>query len=167
MVSSEVRILLIYLICLNFTEGVAISTINRKLSGVAFLFKLQSIPDFNKDFLVKQALRGYQKGSRRPDGCRPITLDICTCTVCSSSIKALLFRVAFALAFYGAHAGLPAANVCCDGSSVVLFIRHSKTDQADKGAYLRLLRVHSSPICLISAVVEYLWFSSCLLFPAV
>lgn len=59
MVSSEVRHLLIYFVCLSFVKSVTISAINRKLAGLAFLFKLQGIPDFTKNFLVKQALRGY------------------------------------------------------------------------------------------------------------
>lgn len=59
-----------------------------------------------------------------------------TSAVCSSGFKALLFHVAFALAFYGglrvgesvskskaAQGGLSVADVHCDGSSVVLFIR--------------------------------------------
>lgn len=57
-----------------------------------------------------------------------------------------------------AQGGLPAEDVCCDGSSVVLFLRRSKADQVSKGTYLWLLHVHGSPICPVSIVVEYLQF---------
>lgn len=113
---------------------------NRKLDGLAFLFKLWGIQYFTKEFLVKQALQGYRKGAQRLDGCRPITFDILqsmfmqTSAVCSYGFEAL-FHAAFVSYFYGAlrvgelvskskaaQGGLSAADVRCDGSSVVLFI---------------------------------------------
>lgn len=84
--------------------------------------------------------------------------------VCSSNFETLLFRAAFALAFYGAlrvgelvsskvaHGGI----VSCDGVSVRLFIRCSKTDQAGRKAYAELLWIPGSIICPVAVVVDYI-----------
>lgn len=58
--SSEVRHLVVYFLCLCFAARIYISALNQKLAGLDFLFKLRGIPDFTKDFLVRQAIRGYR-----------------------------------------------------------------------------------------------------------
>lgn len=61
-----------------------------------------------KSFLVRQALRKFRRGSMVRDGRRPVSyelhlllgeqLDVC----CFSNFEAVLFRLAFSLAFFGA-----------------------------------------------------------------
>lgn len=53
---------LLYFIGKNFEEGISVSSLNRKLSGLAFLFHLLGLPDATKSFLVRKALQGYRKG---------------------------------------------------------------------------------------------------------
>lgn len=84
------------------------SVVNRRVAGLAFLFKLQGQPDFTKDFWVRQALKGYRKSMVRRDSRRPVTFEILQGiiaqlgSVCSSGYEVLLFKVAFLLAFFGA-----------------------------------------------------------------
>lgn len=67
---------LLYFIGKNFEEGVSISSLNRKIVGLAFLFRFLGLVDVTKSFLVKKALRGYRKGRRFPDSHRPISFDM-------------------------------------------------------------------------------------------
>lgn len=59
---SEMRLLMVCFVSRHMEEGGSVSAIERKLAGLAFLFKLQGLTDFTKDFWVKQALKGYWMG---------------------------------------------------------------------------------------------------------
>lgn len=68
------RSVLLYFIGKNFEEGVSVSSLNSKLSGLAFLLQLSGLPDATKCILVKKVLRGYQKG--RPVSRRPVSFEL-------------------------------------------------------------------------------------------
>lgn len=97
----------LYSIVVNFEEGFSVSFLNRKLAGLAFLFKISGFSNVTKQFLVKQAVKGYRKGRRVPDSRRPVSFAILgrileqLPLVCSSSYEAVLFKTAFVLAFLG------------------------------------------------------------------
>lgn len=49
------------------------SSVDRKLAGLAFWFKLQGGKDVTKSFIVRQAMKGYRRGSRSRDLRRPVS----------------------------------------------------------------------------------------------
>lgn len=80
----------------------------KTLADISFFFRLLGLQPCTSYFSVKQALKGYKMSNFVANTRRPISLDIlgglCRFTevVCFSAYKTLLFKTAFALAFFGA-----------------------------------------------------------------
>ncbi|XP_073456098.1 uncharacterized protein [Aquarana catesbeiana] len=72
----EVTQAVLYFINLGFEGEVSASAIDKKLAGLAFLFKLQGRRDYTKEFWVKQAVKGYRKEHRMRDGRRPVSFTM-------------------------------------------------------------------------------------------
>lgn len=125
---------------------------DRKLAGLAFLFKLQGGVDFTRDLCVRQALKGYRRTQKRRDSRRPVSFDnlrslfVQLGLVCTSAYEVYLFRAAFSLPFFGAFqiselvspskrvpGGLRAQDVTCKGVCMEVLLRRSKMDQGGKG----------------------------------
>lgn len=53
-----------------------VASLNSKMAGLTFLFKLGGVEDGTKAFIVRKALRGYRKGRSRPDSRRPVSLGM-------------------------------------------------------------------------------------------
>ncbi|XP_073481634.1 integrase/recombinase xerD homolog [Aquarana catesbeiana] len=176
-VGGEVRLLLIYYIARKMEEGVSASVVNKNVTGLAFLFKLQGQMDFTKDFWVRQAMKGYRKAWVKKDARRPVTFEILQGViaqlerVCSSGYEVLLFKVAFLLAFFGAfrigelvspskrvQGGLSYQDVKCETEVLQLYLRKSKTDQLGRGRIVRVYPVVGSLLCPVGAVREFLGF---------
>lgn len=174
-VGDEVRLLLIYYIARKMEEGVSASVVNRNVTGLAFLFKLQGQVDFTKDFWVRQAMKGYRKAMVRRDARRPVTFEILQGIirqlerVCSSGYEVMLFKVSFLLAFFGAfrigelvspskkvQGGLSYQDVRCEAEVLELHLRKSKTDQLGRGKMVRVYPVMGSQLCPVGAVREFL-----------
>ena len=171
----EVRGLVLYFVARNMEAGVSQSMLDKKLAGLAFLFKWQGCPDFTKEFCVRQALKGYRKQGRRADSRRPVSFEILggimgeLGTLCSSRFEVLLFRAAFALAFFGAfrvgelvspsktvQGGMLADDVVWTREGVALWLRQSKTDQTGKGKVVRVFPIEGSELCPVRVVQEFL-----------
>lgn len=94
-----------------FEGGVSVSGINRRMAALAFWFNLKGVGAPTRHFLVRQALRGLRKGHSRRDARRPVSFSLLgdlqngLGQVCSSDYECLLFRAAFALAFFDAGWG--------------------------------------------------------------
>lgn len=107
-VAVEVRLLVIYFVSRNLEQGVSVSAMDRKLAGLAFLFKLQGGADYTKDFCVRQAMKGYRRSQKCRDVRSPVTFGNLRVlldqlgTVCTSAYEVSLFRASFSLAFFGA-----------------------------------------------------------------
>lgn len=88
--------------------GVSAALVQRRLSGLAFHFKLRNWVDVTKSFVIRQALKGWRKEHVHTDRRRPVSYSLlgqlveATVTVCKSSYKACLFQTAFCLAFFAA-----------------------------------------------------------------
>lgn len=59
--------MLLYFLGKNCKEGVSVASVNRKMAGLAFLFKMVGMEDITKALTVHMALSGYRKGRGRPD----------------------------------------------------------------------------------------------------
>lgn len=172
---GDVRLLVVYFVSRNLEQGVSVSMMDRKLTGLAFLFKLQGGTDFTKDFLVRQAIKGYRRSRKSQDTRRPLTFNNLRVvsdqlgTVCASAYEVLLFRAAFSLAFFGAFrigelvtpsrkvsGGMGVQDVKVTGFSLEVWLRRSKTDQVGKGVKVQLYRMPDSPVCPVSAIREFL-----------
>lgn len=49
----DVPLLVLYFVCSNLAQGILVSMMDRKLVGLTFLFKLGSVKDFTKFFVVR------------------------------------------------------------------------------------------------------------------
>lgn len=125
------------------------SSLNCKLAGLAFLFKLSGFSDVTKHFLVKKAMKVYRKDRLVPDSRRPVSFATLGCIleqspIVCSSYEAVLFKTAFVLGFFGALCigelvsaskwgvgGLAFDDVLVQGDKVHLRIQRSKTDQRE------------------------------------
>lgn len=73
----------------NLEQGVSVSSMDRKLAGLAFLFKLRGLVDFTKNFWVRQALKGYRRTQRR-DARRPVSFK---------NLQAIMFQLGLLSAY--------------------------------------------------------------------
>lgn len=151
------------------------SMVNKRVAGLAFLFKLQGRPDWTKDFWIRQALKGYRKSISRRDARRPVTFEILQgivnqlFQVCTSSYEVVLFTAAFLLAFFGAFrigelvspskttpGGLMYQEMSWGDEGLKLWLRHSKTDQLGRGRRVEVYPIVGSQLCPVTAVGEFL-----------
>lgn len=126
--------------------------LEKKLSGLAFLFKLQACQNFMKDFWVRQEMKGYWRSQKCRDSRSPVLFEILGRVLaqlvfqCSSAYEVSLFKAAFSLAFFGAfwigelvgpskkvQGGMWATQVTCGEDRLSLVLRKSKTDQVGRG----------------------------------
>lgn len=155
--------------------GVSVSGMDKRLAALAFLCKMLGWPDVTKMFVVRQALKGLRKGVARVDKRRPVSWDLLRAimgrlsVVCPSGYEQVLFKAAFALAFYGAfrlselvspnrhtQGGVGVGEVCCSDQKVVVWVRKSKTDQLGRGVEVVLHRLAGCVSCPVGAVSEFL-----------
>lgn len=96
-VSREIPRAMLYFLNLGFERGISAAAIDKKMAGLAFLFKLQGLRDHTKDFWVRQALKGYRKGHKSRDGRRPVSFEMLHGLfsqiegICNSSFESALF----------------------------------------------------------------------------
>lgn len=163
--------ILLYFLGKNCEAGVSVSVVNRKMAGLAFLFKMAGVEDVTKSFMVRMALRGYRRGRCCRDARRPVSLAMLTrlaaalLEVCRSPYEVSLFCTAFVVAFFGAlrigelvspakrtPGGLDVGDVRVHEDCVTLWIRRSKTDQVGRGAQVVLGRVAGMSLCPVLVV---------------
>lgn len=166
---------LLFFIGSQFGMGMSPSGMSRRLSALAFWFKLRQLADYTKSFLVQRAMRGFRRGQRVRDSRRPVSFDLLlslgagATEVCSSVYEARLFRASFSLAFFGAFrvselvspsrsraGGLGIGDVRDTGDGLVCTIRRSKTDQRGRGLQVSLRRLPGSSMCPVLVVREFL-----------
>ena len=156
------------------------ATIASYVSGISSTLRLYSLPDMTQHFIIKRLLDGCRRRNHSRDTRRPITLDILRLiipalhSVCVSHFEALLFRVAFLLAFFGfmrvgeltaptrsANSPLRRCDVTLrhlpSGNVVELHVRFSKTDQYGNGCVICIPTVSNGGIlCPVRAASQYL-----------
>lgn len=154
-------------------SGVSASLVQRRLSGLAFHFKLRNWGDVTKCFVIRQALKGWRKEHVHTDSRRPVSYSLlgqlveATVTVCKSSYEACLFQTAFCLAFFAAlrvgelvplsrvrPGGLLADDVLLQNDAVRVRIRRSKTDVLGRGSWVPLHGVQG-PVCPVKVVANF------------
>ncbi|KAM3932751.1 uncharacterized protein RB166_005789 [Leptodactylus fuscus] len=158
-----------------FSSGVSPSGLSRSLSALAFWFKFKGLRDFTKCFLVRQAVKGFRRGSVVRDRRRPLSFEIVRDLVgilgrvCVSEYEVCLFGLAFSLAFFGAFriselvsrsracpGGLLLGDCRVSGGVLVCRIRRSKTDQEGRGLVVRLQRLPGSVVCPVGCFEAFL-----------
>lgn len=170
----EVENAVLYFIIRDFEKGISAAAINRELAGLAFLFKWQGRRDHTKDFWLRQAVKGYRKEYKQRDGRRPVSFEMLKQLmlslemVCRSIYERVLFKAAFALAFFGAlrvselvspskaiPGGLMHGEVKLLEDRVRIWISRSKTDQAGRGRYLEFGKIAEFSICSVRIVQSF------------
>lgn len=169
--------LLLYMIGMQFSRGESVSKMNRRLAAMAFLYKLRGLRDVSKEFLVRQAMKGFRRGRVVRDTRRPVSFELLQDLVgilhrvCSSPYEVHLFTAAFSLAFFGAlrigelvsknkrgDGGLLFSEVQIAEDSIQLRISRSKTDQLGRGVYVTLFKVLPETVCPVLAVQRFAQF---------
>ncbi|KAM3920353.1 uncharacterized protein RB166_014754 [Leptodactylus fuscus] len=165
----------LYFVGSAFVNGVSSSGLSRRLAALAFWFKWRGLQDFTKSFLVRQAVRGFKRGSSRRDRRRPLSFGILSellgvlGDVCGSEYEVLLFHLAFSLAFFGAFrvselvspsrrcpGGLGLGDCRMDGGELVCLLRHSKTDREGRGLVVRLRPLPDSVACPVNCFAAFM-----------
>ncbi|XP_066438199.1 uncharacterized protein [Eleutherodactylus coqui] len=155
-------------------EGWTLGRVNRFMAGVAFGCKLKGVVDVTKNFIVRQALKGFRRGKGRPDTRRPVSFGIlerlggAIDSVCGENFERLLFKAVFSLAFFGAFrvgelvspskavgGGVQREDVRLVKDRLEIFVRRSKTDQEGRGQLVRLGKVAGAVMCPIRAFNNY------------
>eukprot|EP00079_Xenopus_tropicalis_P017651 XP_004917932.1 PREDICTED: uncharacterized protein LOC101734453 [Xenopus tropicalis] len=151
------------------------AVVDKRMAGLAFLFKLSGIEDLTKEFSIRQAIKGFKRGKVSRDTRRPISFELLgklqsvLSQVCFSEFEVRLFQTAFALAFFGAFrigeltskskvapGGLSVADIQVDGERVIIRLRRSKTDIWGKGAVITLYRLDGGRACPIGCLKRYM-----------
>ena len=151
------------------------SHVTKVLAGISFYFRLLGLKPCSDYFSVRQALKGYRRGNCSKDERRPISLDIlsglcrATSAVCFSDYEALLFRTAFALAYFGAFriselipankkgvSGIRLEHVVLDRERVHIWLSCSKTDQGGRGRWVELKVQDGLATCPVALVKQFL-----------
>lgn len=173
--AGEERLSLVFFMCSNLTKGVSEAGMGRKLSALAFLFKLSGEVDVTKSFVIRQTLKGYQKGNCSRYSRHLVSFSVLGKVrgsldgVCSLSFERILFRVAFLLAFFGAFqvselvspsrsvsGGLMFGDVHCSALFLRIWIWRSKTDQTGRGVQVELLWGSDTELCPVSVITHFM-----------
>lgn len=155
-------------------QGISAASLKKHLSGISFFLKLGGASPLTYFPLIRQMVKGVERLHVSCDRRRPITLELLSALldvlwlVCTSYGEALVFRLAFSLAFFAAlrvselvaknkreSSGLLARDTVMLGESLWLFLRRSKVDQMGKGTWIKLDRWLGSPVCPVEAFVTF------------
>eukprot|EP00079_Xenopus_tropicalis_P035206 XP_017948977.1 PREDICTED: micronuclear linker histone polyprotein-like [Xenopus tropicalis] len=153
----------------------SVAVVEKRMAGLAFLFKLSGVEDLTKEFIIRQAIKGFKRGKVSRDARRPISFDLLgklqarLTQVCFSDFEARLFQTAFTLAFFGAFrvgeltsksktvpGGLTITDTQVDNERAVIRLRRSKTDTWGKGAVITLYRLDGGVVCPIGCLQRYM-----------
>ena len=151
------------------------------LSGLAFFLKLNNLPNFTSNFVIRKLVEGLRRERPQQDCRQPITLPLLARilgalpAVCMSVFECCLFRAAFSLAFFaflrvgevvlGSSSGTHVIQFCNvtiqmhsagSPSGISLFLPSSKTDQVGVGASIFLAPAGGSPLCPVQLLWDYL-----------
>ncbi|XP_069490908.1 uncharacterized protein [Ambystoma mexicanum] len=151
------------------SQGQSRSWVTSHLAAVAFHSKLKGEGDPTREFSIRAAVKGWGKleGCRK-DVRKPINFEVLGKLlkelegVCLDGFELGLFRAAFALAFFGAlrvselvargkaddsGRALAPGDVTFTEEGLMVKVRKSKTDQAGKGASIKLRRAGEQSSC--------------------
>eukprot|EP00079_Xenopus_tropicalis_P019702 XP_012809685.1 PREDICTED: uncharacterized protein LOC105945641 [Xenopus tropicalis] len=172
---QEKRTGLVWYVVWLAEQGKSAAFIDKRMAALAFQFKLLGEEDLTKEFLIRQALKGIKKGRRSQDARRPISFELlgrmqaALGSCCRSTYEVVLFRAAFALAFFGAFrvgeivskskaslGGLLARDVRVSDGEVRVRLRQSKTDTLGKGKDIVLFKVDGGMACPVGCMLQFL-----------
>ncbi|KAE8588259.1 hypothetical protein XENTR_v10022432 [Xenopus tropicalis] len=156
-------------------QGKSVAFIEKRMAALAFRFKLLGEEDLTKEFRIKQAVKGIKRGKRTRDSRRPISFDLLgklqgvLPKCCRSEYEVILFRAAFALAFFGAlrlgelvsksksvPGGLFFQDVQVTEDRVFIRLQRSKTDVLGKGKDIVLFKVDGGLACPVGCLHRFL-----------
>lgn len=160
-------------------QGKSHATVRTYLAGIAATHKLNGWPDPTATFLTQKLLQGLRRLTHKADARYPITFDRLSTliavlpSVCADAYEARLFKAVFSLAFFGffrisellgqskslvgGRPPLQLVDVTDSVSSLVLFLRGSKTDTYRQGLSISIPRVGDSPdACPVLSMRAYL-----------
>lgn len=161
-----------------YRKGLAPSSMQGKLSALAFYAKCLGVQDNTADFRVRRMVEGYgRERTSQADTRTPISpevlirLDGRWAHICANEYEVSLFRAASLLAFFGAfrigelvaacktdesRAALQLSDVVWSPEKLSVWVRRSKTDQVGQGALIELGVCSIKSLCPVGAMRSYL-----------
>ncbi|XP_044151282.1 uncharacterized protein LOC122939275 [Bufo gargarizans] len=136
---------LLYLRSLRVSAAVA----QRRLSGIAFHFKLRGWSDVTKHFVIRQALKGWRKEYVSRESRRPVSFGLLgklislLPQVCSSPFEVSLFSGSFSLAFFAA---LRVVEIGVQAVGPVVLVVHAGGNDIGSVPLLELLTLMRSDL---------------------
>ncbi|XP_031758062.1 uncharacterized protein LOC100497302 [Xenopus tropicalis] len=153
-------------------RGVSAVSAQRRLTGLAFFFKLIGWQDVTKHFIIRQALKGWKREGKKGDTRRPVDFQLLQRllaplqVICRSQYETALFQAAFSLAFFGAlpiselvppsakkPGGLMQEDMIINQKFIRFRLSRSKTDIMGRGCWVTIsaIRGQACPVNLINA----------------
>lgn len=158
-------------------KGLSANTAKSYVLAIGYKCKVLGFSDVNKNFVVQKMLEGMKRLKNKADTRLPISEIILSKIIlrlpgtCSNIYETKLFKAAFTLAFWGLFrvgeitvAKRQSLNhiisvndvyVDIKSGKLVVFVRHSKTDQMGKGVTIEL-RKNGTLICPFHSIHDYL-----------
>ena len=158
-------------------HGFVYNTARLYVNSIGYHCKMRNCSDISRNFVVQKALEGLHRSAGKRRLRLPITQVLLKAVlgalsnVCNNEYERRLFNTAYCLAFFAflRISELVSSNkrdvafvimasdvsINDNGESLSLVIRHSKTDQYDHGARLRLCR-SGADICPVTSAKRFL-----------
>ncbi|XP_063780733.1 uncharacterized protein LOC134928678 [Pseudophryne corroboree] len=159
-----------------YVSGRSRAVVARYLAGVSFFCKLRGISDVTKSEVLRKAMKGWARvAPTPPDRRRPIDAALLPAVieavgrVASSRFEALLFRLAFSMAYHGAfrvselvapskrsESRMLVGDVVVGERSLLCRLRRSKTDQVGRGRWVTMVPALEVSVCPVGLARQYL-----------
>eukprot|EP00079_Xenopus_tropicalis_P012763 XP_002940162.2 PREDICTED: uncharacterized protein LOC100485032 [Xenopus tropicalis] len=168
------REILIWWISRLCKRGITASSLDTKMAGLSFYFRVGGSQDHTKDTIIRQALKGYRRGKLVRDQRKPVTFNLLQQLskelerTCFSAFEVILFRLAYSLAFFGAFrvselvapskavvGGLAYGDLIVASRQLHIVLRRSKTDQEGRGKNIVLQELEGHQLCPVTLFEQY------------
>jgi hypothetical protein len=157
--------------------GKAAATISLYVAGLSFWQKLQFGEDPTASPSIRQLMKGVRRDKHNVDDRQPITGETLAImirslpAITSSSYEATLIEAAFSLSFFGflrlsdftcsskrnnETVSLLARDIRLEGHTVVISLRHSKSNQSGRPQIIKLAKSLKDTACPVRAVSKYM-----------
>lgn len=157
--------------------GKAPATISLYVAGISFWQKLQFREDPTATPNIRQLMKGVRRDKQRTDDRHPITGQILRVmikslpAITSSTYEAAMFEAAFSIAFFGflrlneftspnkrtkPEDTLSDRDIKIEGQTVIISLRHSKTNQCGRPQIIKLAKSDNNSACPVQAITRYM-----------
>lgn len=156
-------------------NGYLDATARAYISAIGYKCKIEGLMDNTNRFIVAKLLQGFKRLRNRVDGRLPLTehmlaqlIRVLT-SICHNKYEAILFSSAYTLTFFAflrvgeltlskgnnSEVILGIQDVKIKDKNLQIVLRHSKTDQFNKGVTI-VLNSHAGITCPVHCMIDYM-----------